>query len=414
MTLPRDRSRADTPGRAEEEPRTTAGTTGRVRGSGGTGPGEAAGGERAPGATRPGERSRLGEAGRPGEGRLAGEGGPPGGDAPLGDGCTAGEFPRPGEARTADGGAHPGTDVDARGDVAHRGGGRTSDEDPRLGDNVPAAPGGVRPGVRAGADAGAGTDPGAGPAAVMTAAADRIIARGEAHVWWWRCPERVDPADLALLGTEEFRRALGMLAERDAAEFVRTRAGARRALGELLDISPATALLGHRRCPGCGADDHGPPLLVRPGLPLAISLSRTAGWGVFVVGAGLGIGVDAEALRPVRESLYAGSVLTAAERRHLDAMSPGPARHAAFHRVWTRKEAVVKAVGVGLVGTELDQLETHPDQDGPLRVTHHGIGRPTEWTVEDLRLSDHLAVALARAAGPAARGPVHLHPPTGL
>ncbi|WP_239149548.1 4'-phosphopantetheinyl transferase superfamily protein [Streptomyces sp. SID12501] len=328
MTFPRDRSRADTPGRAEEEPRITAGTTARGRGSGGPGPGDAAEGEGAPGATRPGERSRLGEVGRPGEGRIA--------------------------------------------------------------------------------------DQGAAPAAGMTAAAvDRIIARGEAHVWWWRCPERVDPADLALLGTEEFRRALGMLAERDAAEFVRTRAGARRALGELLDISPATTRLGHRRCPGCGADDHGPPMLVRPALPLAISLSRTAGWGVFVVGAGLGIGVDAEALRPVRETLFAGSVLTAAERRHLDARSPGPARHAAFHRVWTRKEAVVKAVGVGLVGTELDQLETRPDQDGPLRVTHHGIGRPTEWTVEDLRLSDHLAVALARAAGPAARGPVHLHPPTG-
>ncbi|MFJ5733424.1 4'-phosphopantetheinyl transferase family protein [Streptomyces paradoxus] len=262
--------------------------------------------------------------------------------------------------------------------------------------------------------AGAGAYPGADSAAVVTAAAvDRIIARGEAHVWWWRCPERVDPADLALLETEEFRRALGMLAERDAAEFVRTRAGARRALGELLGIPPATARLGHRRCPGCGADDHGPPLLVRPALPLAISLSRTAGWGVFVVGAGLGIGVDAEALRPVRESLFAGSVLTAAERRHLEAMAPGPARHVAFHRVWTRKEAVVKAVGVGLVGTELDQLETHPDRDGPLRVTHHGIGSPTTWTVEDLRLSDHLAVALARAAGPAARGPVHLHPPTG-
>ncbi|MEV0244088.1 4'-phosphopantetheinyl transferase superfamily protein [Streptomyces sp. NPDC050674] len=341
MTLPRDRSRADTPGRTHEQDRT---------------PAHAAAGPRGTGAPS----------------RHAGHG----------------------EARGADGAAHRGTEADDGGG-AHRGGGQSAGEGPRPGGTVPEAPGVVR----------ADVDP--------AAPSDRLIARGEAHVWWWRCPERVDPADLALLGTDEFRRALGMLAERDAAEFVRTRAGARRALGELLDITPATVRLGHRRCPGCGADDHGPPLLVRPELPLAISLSRTAGWGVFVVGAGLAIGVDAEALRPVRETLFAGSVLTASERRHLDAMAPGPARHAAFHRVWTRKEAVVKAVGVGLVGTELDQLETHPDRDGPLRVTHHGVGRPTEWTVEDLRLSDHLAVALARAAGPAARGPVHLHPPTG-
>ncbi|MCZ0987134.1 hypothetical protein O1M54_18400 [Streptomyces diastatochromogenes] len=51
---------------------------------------------------------------------------------------------------------------------------------------------------------------------------DRLIARGEAHVWWWRSPGRVDPADLRLLATGEFRRALGMLSERDAAEFVHT------------------------------------------------------------------------------------------------------------------------------------------------------------------------------------------------
>ena len=241
---------------------------------------------------------------------------------------------------------------------------------------------------------------------------DRLIARGEAHVWWWRSPVRVDPADLRLLATAEFRRALGMLSERDAAEFVHTRAGARRALGQLLGTTAADVDLGRRRCPGCGSDGHGPPQVLSPAVPLAISLSRTAGWGVFAVGAGSAIGVDAEALRPVREALLSDTVLTAAERGHLRDVAEGTDRQRAFHRVWTRKEAVVKAVGVGLAGTELGRLETLPDRSGPVRVTHHAEGRATAWTVQDLQLSDRLAVALARPAGPAARGRVHLHPPT--
>ncbi|MCZ0987133.1 4'-phosphopantetheinyl transferase superfamily protein [Streptomyces diastatochromogenes] len=151
--------------------------------------------------------------------------------------------------------------------------------------------------------------------------------------------------------------------------------------------------------------------MLRPAVPLAISLSRTAGWGVFAVGAGTAIGVDAEALRPVREALLSDTVLTAAERGHLRDVPEGTARQCAFHRVWTRKEAVVKAVGVGLAGTDLGRLETRPDRTGRVRVTHHTDDHATAWTVQDLHLSDRLAVALARPAGPASRGAVHLHPP---
>ncbi|MFJ4698277.1 4'-phosphopantetheinyl transferase family protein [Streptomyces sp. NPDC088768] len=249
------------------------------------------------------------------------------------------------------------------------------------------------------------------PDAAAATAAEHLVAEGAAHVWWWRCGSRVDPADLELLSTEEFRRALSMLAERDAAEFVTTRARARRAIGALLGLAPEGIVLGRGRCPGCGAEDHGPPRLARPALPLAISLSRSAGWGVLALGAGPGIGVDAEALRPVGASLLTGSVLTEAERAHLRAHPAGARREAAFHRAWTRKEAVVKAVGVGLVGTALDRLETRPERAGPVRLTHHGTGRTTRWHVEDLTVDARLAVALARPEGPAARGPVHLHPP---
>ncbi|MCX5193826.1 4'-phosphopantetheinyl transferase superfamily protein [Streptomyces sp. NBC_00249] len=241
------------------------------------------------------------------------------------------------------------------------------------------------------------------------AVADALGARGEAHVWWWRTPEHTDPADLPLLDTEEFRRALSLPAERDAAAFVRSRAAARRALAGLFGIEPREIALGRRNCPGCGDGSHGPPKLVVPSLRVALSMSRTAGCGIFAVGAGSAIGVDAESLRPVRGSATTDADLTAAEQRYLGELAPGPERDEAFHRIWTRKEAVVKATGLGLSGVELGRLETHPARSGPVRVTHTHRGRTSAWTVEDLELLPDVAVALARPAGPAAHGPVHRH-----
>ncbi|GGV87893.1 hypothetical protein GCM10015535_38050 [Streptomyces gelaticus] len=232
---------------------------------------------------------------------------------------------------------------------------------------------------------------------------------GTAHVWWWQPPQRVVPDDLALLGTDEFHRALGLLAERDVAAFVHTRAGARRALSELLLLAPQSIELGRRQCPGCGDFGHGPPVIEHPEVPWAISLSRTAGCGVFALGDGPAIGVDVEAVRPMRQTSLYDSVLTDNERAHLVSLPPGPVRDAGFHRVWTRKEAVVKAVGLGLVGTALNQLETWPARHGPVRVLHTHSGRTTVWSVQDLRLGDRVAAAIARPPGGAPPGPVHIH-----
>ncbi|WP_370147543.1 4'-phosphopantetheinyl transferase superfamily protein [Streptacidiphilus sp. EB129] len=231
-----------------------------------------------------------------------------------------------------------------------------------------------------------------------------------AHVWCWRPPERTDPDDLALLGTEEFRRALCLPAESEVAAFVQVRAGARRALGGLLGVDPGAIGLGRHPCGGCADDSHGPPRISEPALepPLSISLSRTAGCGVFAVSAGAAIGVDVEALRPVRDPALFDSVLTAAERGYLRGRPPGAARDRAFHRIWTRKEAVVKALGAGLIGADLTRLETRPELPGPVLVRDESAGRSTRWTVQDLRLSDAVAAALARPAdlGPV---PVRLH-----
>ncbi|MYW67599.1 4'-phosphopantetheinyl transferase superfamily protein [Streptomyces sp. SID8379] len=235
---------------------------------------------------------------------------------------------------------------------------------------------------------------------------------GAVHIWWWRLGDAVDPADFALLDASEQARARRFHAARDAAAFTTTRAGARRAVAGLLGVAAQAVRFGRRVCPGCGDTEHGPPSVVRPPVPLAISLSRTSGCGVLALRAGSWVGVDVEAYRPVESDALAEVVLTPSEARHILGLpAGGEDRVHRFHRAWTRKEAVVKAVGLGLMGMPLNTLEVAPADPGPFRVTHDHQGELTQWHVEDVHLDSGWSASLARPATSSPLGPVQVHAP---
>lgn len=241
--------------------------------------------------------------------------------------------------------------------------------------------------------------------------AARLKATGEAHVWWWPLEERVDQADFDLLDEVEQVRARRFRHEKDAAAFIRTRAGARRAIGGLLGVDARTVALGRRVCPGCGDLEHGPPAVAAPAVGLALSLTRTSGCGVLALHAGDWIGVDVEALRPVESGSLAGVVLAPAEHAYILSLPAGPERTAAFHRVWTRKEAVLKGVGLGLLGIDLNALDVRPGTPGPVVVDHGYQGEVSSWQIDDLDLDGNWSASLARPVDGSPLGEVHRHRP---
>ncbi|GLH73031.1 peptide synthetase [Geothrix limicola] len=101
------------------------------------------------------------------------------------------------------------------------------------------------------------------------------------------------------------------------------------------------------------------------GRPLTISRSRALGVQVLALAEGGRLGVDLERLRPSEALQAASKAFLPAERDWAD-RQPEP-RWKALLRLWTAKEAILKALGHGFA-TGLDQVELGPDGRGGLKL----------------------------------------------
>ncbi|CAN5525009.1 hypothetical protein BH10PSE14_BH10PSE14_19230 [soil metagenome] len=150
----------------------------------------------------------------------------------------------------------------------------------------------------------------------------------------------VDDATLAALalvvGADERTRAACYRFARDRRRFIARRARLRLALGAWVGVAPQALVFT--------ANDYGKPIL--PGGP-QFSLSH-AGDRMMLAVSDDEVGCDLERIddeldwRPIADGLF-----TPAERAALAALAP-PAGRRGFFACWTRKEAFVKALGLGL------------------------------------------------------------------
>ncbi|TFL18395.1 4'-phosphopantetheinyl transferase family protein [Jannaschia formosa] len=127
------------------------------------------------------------------------------------------------------------------------------------------------------------------------------------------------------------------------------------------------------------------------------NLSHSAGIACLAVHPDRPLGVDIEAPRPVEEGV-AARFFSAAERAELAALSPELWR-AGFFRCWTRKEAVVKALGLGM-GAPLDRFDVTLTPGSPARVTRCEIGPPGDWHLTHLSLPQGIVGAVALRGAP--------------
>jgi 4'-phosphopantetheinyl transferase len=140
------------------------------------------------------------------------------------------------------------------------------------------------------------------------------------------------------LSDDELAKAKRFHSDLHRARYIAGRAALRRVLAERLDCSPAVIRFSYGR--------NGKPMLESGQGHIEFNLAHSEGNAVIALVDGASVGVDIELLRPIAgvESL-AHLVFSDVERRELE-LAPDPV--SGFLNGWTRKEAYVKALGLGL------------------------------------------------------------------
>jgi 4'-phosphopantetheinyl transferase len=187
------------------------------------------------------------------------------------------------------------------------------------------------------------------------------------HLWTWAL--QAAAADLSahieILSDPEVERMNRFHFDRDRSRYAVAHASLRRILGAYLK-RPAQEICFQ-------TNRYGKPQLTdgdRP-WPLHFSLSHSHSIAILAVASEHPVGVDVEDMKPIEAEVaaahFSDSELSDLGRLHGDAWISG------FYRCWTRKEAILKAEGVGL-NLALDGFDVSLLPDAPaelLRTREH-------------------------------------------
>jgi 4'-phosphopantetheinyl transferase len=198
----------------------------------------------------------------------------------------------------------------------------------------------------------------------------------EVHLWAWSLdPTAVDlSAHEALLDATELLRMNAFYFAPDRARYALAHASLRRILGAYLKLPPES-LRFH-------ANRFGKPELAedRPSPTLTFSLSHSQSVAMLAVSRGGPVGVDVEDVKPI-EPEVAAAHFSASELADLSALQ-GDAWLIGFYRCWTRKEAVLKAEGVGL-HLALDGFDVSLSPDAPPELLRTRVHFSYPWKLYD-------------------------------
>ena len=215
---------------------------------------------------------------------------------------------------------------------------------------------------------------------------DARLESGDCHIWW-ADPRLVSDGYLELLDAGERSRYAGFRAGADRRRFLAGRALLRRVAAGYLGLPPQQVPLT-ARCPDCSVP-HGRPEL--PGSGIEVSVAHS-GDRVAVAATRAGpVGVDVELIDPLLgvDDLMRG-VLAPEERQF-----PSTGTPAGFYRMWTRKEAVLKATGAGL-RVPLSDVAVSSPVACPRLIRLAGVpARADDFVLADLEVAAGYAAAAA-------------------
>ncbi|MEU3020234.1 4'-phosphopantetheinyl transferase superfamily protein [Nocardiopsis sp. NPDC007018] len=154
------------------------------------------------------------------------------------------------------------------------------------------------------------------------------------------------------------------------------------------------ARTGAQAPPGVREEPHGKPVPTGAALGWEVSVSHSGEWVVLALARETPVGVDVERVSEARDLAgLAGYALADSEQEAWKAM-PEADRTAAFFGYWARKEALLKATGLGLSGGLRRVAVSAPDARARLLSWEGGGGPGAAW-LSDLDGGPQYRAALA-------------------
>ena len=200
-----------------------------------------------------------------------------------------------------------------------------------------------------------------------------------------------DPADVErhaqTLSDDELARAERFAFDADREDYVVARGTLRSILGSYLALDPKSISFRY--------GSHGKPELEDSRCGLSFNVAHSHGVVLYAIARNAMLGVDVECIRgDLAETQLADQFFAPGESAALHAL-PEAQQLAAFFRCWTRKEAFVKANGLGL-SFELDEFEVslHPETAQLLSIRGDSA-EAFRWAMHSFIPCDGFVAALA-------------------
>lgn len=192
------------------------------------------------------------------------------------------------------------------------------------------------------------------------------------------------------LSADELERAGRFRFMRDRDRFIAARAALRAILARYLGLDAASLVFTY--------GPQGKPALGGPAgdVDMDFNLTHSDELGLVAVTSGQPVGVDLEAVRPFEDVKDVPErIFSARELAEFQGLAPS-LWEPAFYNAWTRKEAFVKATGLGF-STDVAEVEVTFAPGLPARLVslHGDTEAAAGWTLQELSTTPRYAAALA-------------------
>jgi 4'-phosphopantetheinyl transferase len=215
-----------------------------------------------------------------------------------------------------------------------------------------------------------------------------VLQNGALHVWHADLSSLADSGGklLSCLSPDEIQRAGRYRFTVHRRRFVSARHVLRHIAGLYCGIAPEAIRFRY--------DEHGKPELALNQTPkIHFNLSHADDTALFAFTLDARVGVDVESVRlDFSYEALIDDLLSPVERAHWSRI-PIENRSAAFYRWWTRKEALLKGVGVGLTG--LADFSVLPGENVSISHKLDGWHNGLSWYLHNIPLPQPFVAAAA-------------------